>query len=611
MKTNRLFSLFACLLFSAVMMAEVVYEPLVVDSGFNRDVIKSTISGDTAISALYYSGTTSCFGTQSYIAQCNASFTDTAKFNRTVRSGWPDDYRDTIRCNTEWGADALNYSPYNDPKLFWLLAPYTAKNALCIRPTKKGDENLADNDEYKGFQGEGTLKFKKIGCYDRLFFLLVSLRKGGVADRVVKTKIYYTDASVDSTTFTLTGGLSGEARHKARMTNIYETTFKKNLIEGKEAAYAMVFDIEVDKTKLIDHISFSNPVTNSSVTILAVTGRTADVKAPKQEEAEVSNIEEHSFRACWNYIAEAASYRLDVAEDIDFQHLVEGYNNLNVGNTTCQEVAGLLADNDYYWRVRSVNADGGQSASSVPMRVKTAGGDIPETNEESEDIAEQLDQLLNTAVPEIDIHRTLYKDGYFNTICLPFNLTETQLGQSDCPLVGGEVYEFTEATQLSTTQLDIHVQQVSEIRAGYPYLIRWDNTNEVIPSPLVFKNVYISDNEGKRVGEGIQFVGHVGRVLLDYEDTHNLFLGEQNTLYWPINDGTTMRGFRAHFAVPTSGKAAVPRGTAARIVEQEEVATDFDVVVHDDTAITRKRLVNGQLVIEYNGRCYNVLGVEL
>lgn len=371
----------------------------------------------------------------------------------------------------------------------------------------------------------------------------------------------------------------------------------------------MVFDMPVDPTKLISKIEFKNELIGTAVMIFAVTGRTADVEAPDEEAAEVSNIEEHSFRACWDYIAEAASYRLDVAEDIDFQHLVEGYNNLNVGNSTCQEVAGLLAENDYYWRVRSVNADGGQSASSVPMRVKTAGGDIPETNEESEDIAEQLDQLLNTAVPEIDIHRTLYKDGYFNTICLPFNLTETQLANS--PLAGGEVYEFTEATQLSTTQLDIHVQQVSEIRAGYPYLIRWDNTNEVIPSPLVFRDVYISDNEGKSVGEGIQFVGHVGRVQLDYEDTHNLFLGEQNTLYWPINDGTTLRGFRAHFAVPTSGKAAVPRGTAARIVEKEEVATDFDVIVHDDTTITRKRLVNGQLVIEHDGRCYNVLGVEL
>jgi len=122
--TNRLLSLFAAILVSATMMAEIVYEPLVVDSGFNRDVIKSTISGDTAISALYYSGTTSCFGTQSYIALCNKSFTDTAVFNRTVRSGWPDNYLDTIRCNTEWGADALNYSPYDDPKLFWLLAPY-------------------------------------------------------------------------------------------------------------------------------------------------------------------------------------------------------------------------------------------------------------------------------------------------------------------------------------------------------------------------------------------------------------------------------------------------------------------------------------------------------
>ena len=239
--TNRLISLFAAILFSTTIMADVVYEPLIVDSGFNRDVIKE-VGSDTAISALYYSGSTSCFGTQSFIAQCNSALESTQPdvYTRTVRSGWPDDYRDTIRCNTEWGADALNYSPYDDPNLFWLLAPYTTKNALCIRPTKAGDEDLPASNQDKGFQGEGTLKFKKIGCYDRLFFLLVSLRKGTVANRVVTTTIYYTDGSTTSTTFTLTGGLSGEARHKARMTNIYETTFNKNKIEGKEAAYVLL-----------------------------------------------------------------------------------------------------------------------------------------------------------------------------------------------------------------------------------------------------------------------------------------------------------------------------------------------------------------------------------
>ena len=617
MKTNRLFSLFACLLFSAVMMAEVVYEHLLVDSGFNRDVIaeagpstqyaKSYLIADTTVN--YWS-----MATQSVIRTVN---TNSGKFTgnyayeieTTAASGWPDDLTGDpanriIHVEESVTLENPLYAPVT-----WQLAAYDKKNVLTIRPV--GGTTGYDPSGYSpGIQnGVGSLKFKKVGCYDKVFFLIAAAKENGAKDpREVKTIVHYTNGDTTQAKFTF-GGLSGKVGNNVRRINIYESQYKKNTHLDGNNAYAMVFDMPVDPTKLISKIEFKNELVGTAVIIFAVTGRTADVEAPDEEAATVSDIDKTSFQACWDAITEAASYRIDVATDIDFQHILEDYNNLPVSGSTCQDIVDLVSNTDYYWRVRSVNADGGQSASSVPMHVKTAGGDIPETNEDSEDIAEQLDQLLNTAVPEIDIHRTLYKDGYFNTICLPFNLTETQLTNS--PLAGGEVYEFTEATQLSTTQLDIQVQQVSEIRAGYPYLIRWDNTNEVIPSPLVFRDVYISDNEGKSVGEGIQFVGHVGRVQLDYEDTHNLFLGEQNTLYWPINDGTTLRGFRAHFAVPTSGKAAVPRGTAARIVEKEEVATDFDVIVHDDTTITRKRLVNGQLVIEHDGRCYNVLGVEL
>ena len=91
--TKRLISLFVGMLFATTMMADVVYEPMIVDSGFNRDVIKA-VGSDTAISALYYSGSTSCFGTQSIIAQCNSAWetSDNANYVRTVRSGWSDNY---------------------------------------------------------------------------------------------------------------------------------------------------------------------------------------------------------------------------------------------------------------------------------------------------------------------------------------------------------------------------------------------------------------------------------------------------------------------------------------------------------------------------------------
>jgi len=607
---KHLLSLLAGVLFAATAAAEVVYEPLVVDSGFNRDVIAEHPSvGGYAISALYYSGTTSCFATQSVIAARNANqgYTE-EQYNRTVASGWPDNYLDTIRCNTEWGADALNYAPYDDPKLFWLLAPYDDVNALCLRPAKAGDEKLDDSDQLKGFQGAGTLKFKKIGCYNRLFFLLVSLRKGSVAPRIVTTTVYYTDGSTTSTTFTLTGGLSGEAKHKARMTNIFEGTFNKNKIAGTEAAYAEVFDIEVDYTKLIDHIHFSNPIVNSSVSILAITGVTADMEIPDEETANVSDISSNSFEACWEAIADAASYRLDVAEDYDFQHIIDGYNNLVVSGSTCQEVAGLIANNDYYWRVRSVNSAGGQSASSAPKHVKTQTAEGPQQeSEESLAIEADMTELLNTTT-NITINRTLYKDGCFNTLCLPFSLTTEEIAAHP-KLSGCQLYTFDHADQIGDALIDVYMTEANAIEAGVPYLIKWANTGEVMTS-LTFNSVTITTATGQSVGEEghILFVGNIATAALTINDHNTLFVGGNNTLYWPNTD-LGLKGFRAYFAVPAGGPSAVRKGTPARIVTVQNATTDVESIQHSEVSI-QKIIRDGRVYILRDGKHYNVLGEE-
>ena len=80
--------------------ADVVYEPLIVASGFNRDCIAETTSiGSCAWSPLYDltsdNAHTSCFGTRSVIASINATqgFTD-EDYAKTIAGGWPDDHGD-------------------------------------------------------------------------------------------------------------------------------------------------------------------------------------------------------------------------------------------------------------------------------------------------------------------------------------------------------------------------------------------------------------------------------------------------------------------------------------------------------------------------------------
>lgn len=621
--TNRLISLFAATLFSAISMAEVVYEPMIVASGFNRDCIAETTrigySDGSAWSPLYdltsANKHTSCFATRSVITTINSddSFSD-EEYAKTIAGGWPDDNGNpddrVIRCSSEYNADAINNPTFAN--VYWRLAPYDGPNVLTLRP---GDP---DSDT-KGWHASGTLTFQKIGCYDQLFFLMASLRQGsGVGQRKVTTVVHYTDGTTSNQEF-LFAGLGGEVGQRVQVTNIYEDgIFKKNTARDGNLAYVSVFQMDVNSTKLIESIEFTNNITNTSAIIFAVTGRTADMEVPDEETMAVSNIDKTSFQACWDAIEDAASYRIDVAEDIDFQRILEDYNNLPVSGSTCQDIVDLVSNTDYYWRVRSVNADGGQSASSAPRRVKTApdpeeeGYTHPYTDETYTNIEEQLGLYLGlrNLLPHLDIHRTLWRDGAYNTLCLPFNLSADEIATS--PLAGAQVYEYVRGTKIGDSQLNIEVSATDHIEAGVPYLIKWAPTEpQVIDGGILkFKNVNVVTNHGQTLGgsDEVRFVGNIGIAHMVVGDHDNLFLGAANTLYWPDYDEDRLKGFRAYFQVPTTGPNAAPKNTPARIVETHDTPTDIESVSQQPIANSQKLIIDGQIYLMYEGRMYDVLG---
>ena len=602
--TNRLISLFAALLTTATLMAGVVYEPLIVDSGFNRDVIaeNSAISG-YATTPIYDGGATSCFATTSVIAAINGtapkSYIKTEEdYNITVESGWSDDYRDTIRCILDAKDDPL----YKDA--IFLLAPYNQNNALTLRP----DNTIG---------GEGTLKFKKVGCYNKMFFLTASLKQGDPGKpRQVSAIVYYTDGTNTKDTFYLATGLGGQEGHKVRTTNIYESTgyFIKNTsyytVPGQGKACVSIFDIDLDETKLVDRVEFKNEVDRSAAIIFAVTGRTADIDAPADEATQVSDIDKNSFQACWEAVTNAVSYRLDVATDSAFQHILEAYNNKVIDDGICAEVKDLVEDSAYYWRIRSVNEDGGQSASSTPMRVRTASSTPPETSETSEDIESMLAAYTGYRyiVPEITIHRTLCRNGYFNTLCLPFNMNADQIAAS--PIAGVRVFEYIRAEK-TTSGLDIEINgPIDHIDAGVPYLVNWEPTSPewIGADGLVFNNVNIVTYKGDTIGadDEVQFIGNIGIASLVELDHNNLFLGAENTLYYPEGD-TRLRGFRSYFKLPVTVSAGAP---PARIVMRQQAPTDIEDVQGDKVQCT-KVIRDGQIYLMYEGAMYDMFGRKI
>ena len=82
--------------------------------------------------------------------------------------------------------------------------------------------------------------------------------------------------------------------------------------------------------------------------------------------------------------------------------------------------------------------------------------------------------------------RTLYRDGSWNTLCLPFNLSSF----SGTPLEGATVKTLS-SSAYSNGVLSLSFTSVSSIEAGKPYIVKWSSGSN-IENPI-FPNVAISN----------------------------------------------------------------------------------------------------------------------
>lgn len=228
----------------------------------------------------------------------------------------------------------------------------------------------------------------------------------------------------------------------------------------------------------------------------------------------------------------------------------------------------------------------------------------------------EADPSVSVVTTNLTIQRTLYKDGWLNTICLPFDVADLE----NSPLAGAELFEFDHAyvdMSGSAATLDmVIVPATGGIVAGKPYFIRWANTGEVI-TEMEFKDIVIAATVGSDVvgTEGnVHFKGHLGMLHIEKEDEldsnyANLYLVAENKFRWPApQDATNMKGFRAYFRVYVGGAGnnAPRRGMGARIVVAENTATGMENAAVADG--TFKMVENGQIYILRNGVRYNMAG---
>ena len=166
--------------------------------------------------------------------------------------------------------------------------------------------------------------------------------------------------------------------------------------------------------------------------------------------------------------------------------------------------------------------------------------------------------------------RTLYKDGKWNTLCLPFDVTI-----AGSPLAGATARPLNSASISGSTLTLTFGDAVTTLEAGTPYIIKWtadanyvDDDKHNIVSP-VFSGVTIDKTErsydnGISGDNRVRFIGTYKSTAFDAEDKSILLMGGANTLYYPTT-GAGIGAQRAYFKIGDDGALLARRLTAFNI----------------------------------------------
>ena len=158
-------------------------------------------------------------------------------------------------------------------------------------------------------------------------------------------------------------------------------------------------------------------------------------------------------------------------------------------------------------------------------------------------------QNANGQMSEVTLSgRTLYKDGAWNTICLPFAISDF----TGTPLAGATVmeldtegtYDDDKQTGLVGTTLNLYFKNATSITAGKPYIVKWASAANI--TDPVFTGVTIDNTNNDVFFTGGSFKGTYDYNSWNAENKSILFVGTNNNLYWP-QSGASLGACRAYF----------------------------------------------------------------
>ena len=221
------------------------------------------------------------------------------------------------------------------------------------------------------------------------------------------------------------------------------------------------------------------------------------------------------------------------------------------------------------------------------------------------DNADVIDENAGTTKDVVLHSRTFYRDGRWNTLCLPFNVENFE----GTPLEGAEVRTLTGASFENHTLTLNWSAPLSAIEAKMPYIMRWKSSGEPLENifnPL-FPNATICEDSSVELLEfdppGIQFLGFP--YPMDYEADYRymLYMNNDNHFDYPKED-MIINSFHAHLLFTGEISMGTPDDTSGDNGIIRNIVLSFD----DETT----EIVNYQLsTVNSNDSWYSIDGRKL
>ena len=212
----------------------------------------------------------------------------------------------------------------------------------------------------------------------------------------------------------------------------------------------------------------------------------------------------------------------------------------NVKNAT---ITGLEPNTSYDVQVTST-VGGATYDSRIATFTTLPAISLADNADNSEVIAANNKKVADVILTD----RTLYKDGGWNTLCLPFNLVleGSTLDGATLMELDTDAGTYDHITGLDNGTLYLNFKTATSIEAGKPYLIKWENGDNIVEP--VFNGVTISSTAAHEVSfTGGQFIGTYSSVSIEGEKSNIWFVGAKNTLYNPSDASTSLKALRAYF----------------------------------------------------------------